>query len=266
MAEQENEKEHEAKNERGHSGNRAQHESAEEHESSGRGKSDSFAFGPYFALMIVLLAGFVILNQYLISSMDFSSAASSPAQNAPASSGSKELDAMEAQILPKGVPPIYGEEIGIRYDDIDINDAAKTDAAMKKLIAFDDPNPKISNSLTDSQLKRFLDIGNRIGCEYCCGLGSMVTKDGGRPCSCLHSWAMRGVAQYLLKSHPEMTDDQILEEVGKWKTLFFPDNIGQKALVLKQKGIELTYINLASNKYQGIESGSTSGARQAGSC
>ncbi|MFZ3077861.1 MAG: hypothetical protein WA139_05365, partial [Candidatus Aenigmatarchaeota archaeon] len=177
---------------------------------------------------------------------------------------SSDLAAIEAQILPKGVPTVYGAELGISYDDVDINNAQKANALIAKLVALDDPNPK--NSLTADQLKRFVEIGNMIGCEYCCGLGVMVTADGGRPCGCQHSWAMRGIAQYLIKNHSDMTNDQILEEVAKWKTLFFPDNIGQKALVLKQQGIELSYINLASSKYKDVEKGSTSGARQVGGC
>ncbi len=221
---------------------------------------------PFLIVMIVILAGFVVLNQYLINSMTFS-AVSSPTQTAPvaaSSASNAELNAIEAQILPKGVPAVYGAELGISYDDVDINNPQKANALIVKLVALDDPNPK--NSLTADQLKRFLDIGNQIGCEYCCGLGVMVTADGGRPCGCQHSWAMRGIAQYLIKNHPEMTNAQILEEVGKWKTLFFPDNIGQKALVLKQQGIELTYTNLASIKYKDIEKGTTTGARQVGGC
>ena len=67
---------------------------------------------------------------------------------------------------------------------------------------------------------------------------------------------MRGVSKYLIKYHPnEFTDDQILIELGKWKTLFFPGIMAQKAAALKSKGIELNYINLASNKYRGIEKG-----------
>lgn len=222
---------------------------------------------PFLIVMIVILAGFVVLNQYLINGMTSFSAVSSATQTAPAaaaSTGSAELNAIEAQILPKGVPAVYGAELGISYDDLDVNNLQKSNALIAKLVALDNPNPK--NSLTTDQLKRFIAIGNQIGCEYCCGLGVMVTADGGRPCGCQHSWAMRGIAQYLIKNHPEMTDNQILTEVAKWKTLFFPDNIGQKALVLKQQGIELSYINLASSKYMNIEKGSASGARTAGGC
>ena len=74
-------------------------------------------------------------------------------------------------------------------------------------------------------------------------------------------------SKYLLQNHPEMTNDQILEELGKWKTLFFPSTLAQKALVLKEKGIELNYINLASNKYRGIEKGEVqSGSSMVGGC
>jgi len=221
---------------------------------------------PYLIVMIILLAGFVVLNQYMINGMTSVSATATSSQGASAAAvaTNSDLAAIEAQILPKGVPAIYGAELGISYDDVDINNAQKANALIAKLVALDDPNPK--NSLTADQLKRFLDIGNQIGCEYCCGLGVMVTKDGGRPCECQHSWSMRGIAQYLIKNHPDMTNDQILTEVAKWKTLFFPDNIGQKALVLKEKGIELNYINLASSKYKDIEKGTASGARQVGGC
>lgn len=65
---------------------------------------------------------------------------------------------------------------------------------------------------------------------------------------------MRGVAKYLIKNHgAEYSDLAILEELGKWKTLFFPDNVGQKAALFKANDIELNYINLASNKYRGAE-------------
>lgn len=221
---------------------------------------------PVHILLVIILAAFVALNQYMIFGMTSVSAATAATQiSAPAAGAANaDLAAIEAQIMPTGVPAVYGAELGISYDDVDINNAQKANALIAKLVALDDPNPK--NSLTADQLKRFLDIGNQIGCEYCCGLGVMVTADGSRPCGCQHSWAMRGIAQYLIKNHPEMTNDQILTEVAKWKILFFPDNIGQKALVLKQQGIELSYINLASIKYKDIEKGTASGARQVGGC
>ena len=75
---------------------------------------------------------------------------------------------------------------------------------------------------------------------------------------------MRGLAKYLLTQHPDVSDDLILEELGKWKVLFFPTIHEQKAQVLKEKGIEMNYINLASNKYRGIEKGAEGGSMVGG--
>ena len=33
---------------------------------------------------------------------------------------------------------------------------------------------------------------------------------------------MRGLAAYLIKNHPEVSDEKILEELIKWKAVFFP--------------------------------------------
>jgi hypothetical protein len=257
--------EHKNENESHEKAEHKEHHSPEHgNEAQKKSGSEASSLKPFLTLMVVILVAFVAVNQYLIGTMTSVSAIAAGSQGAPAAGAASDLAAIEAQILPRGVPAVYGAELGISYDDVDINNAQKANALIAKLVALDDPNPK--SSLTADQLKRFLDIGNQIGCEYCCSLGVMVTADGGRPCGCQHSWAMRGIAQYLIKKHPEMTNAQILEEIGKWKTLFFPDNIGQKALMLKQQGIELSYTNLASIKYKDIEKGTASGARQVGGC
>jgi|GEM_PF-3624792 len=60
---------------------------------------------PYLIVMIILLAGFVVLNQYLINGMTSVSATATSSQAAPAAAAgtNSELAAIEAQILPKGV-------------------------------------------------------------------------------------------------------------------------------------------------------------------
>lgn len=157
-------------------------------------------------------------------------------------------------VVPKGVPNIYGKELGIKYDDVNVNDPQKADSTINKLALFDN---KIS--LEGDLLQRYVEITNSISCEYCCGVEAITFSNGQAACGCAHSYAMRGLAKYLLTEHPEMKDDEILNELGKWKTLFFPDSINAKALILKEKGIELNYVNLASNKYRGIEQGDTQG-------
>ena len=152
-------------------------------------------------------------------------------------------------VTPKGVPNIYGKELGISFDDVSAASPTKAENTINKLGAFDD---KIT--LSGKDLERYISIAGKISCEYCCGAEAIIYKSGKAACGCAHSYAMRGLAKYLITNHPnEFTDDQILEELGKWKILFFPGPMAAKAKVLQSKGIELNYINLASNKYRGIE-------------
>ncbi|HLC63205.1 MAG TPA: hypothetical protein VJJ21_02700 [Candidatus Nanoarchaeia archaeon] len=201
--------------------------------------------------------------------------------------------AVQAAVIPKGVPEIYGSELNIKYDDVNANDPGKADETIKILANLDR-----TLTLEGKNKERYVTIASQISCEYCCGAKSIIfTKDdidavnkniddaiaagkvtseeakkyrqeaGGAACGCAHSYAMRGLAKYLLLKHGnEYSDDQILEELGKWKTLFFPGNIQAKAEILKQKGIELNYINLASNKYRGIEQGQSSSGAMVGGC
>ncbi len=159
-------------------------------------------------------------------------------------------------VSPKGEPKIYGKELGIKYDDISTSNPQKSDATIAVLAKFDN-----SISLSGADLERYVKIGSEIACEYCCGAQTLVFSNGQAACGCAHSYAMRGLAKYLIKNHPkEYTDDEILEELGKWKVLFFPGVHQTKAAVLKQQGIELNYINLASNKYRGAEKGQQAGS------
>ncbi|MBI2046630.1 hypothetical protein HYT26_00495 [Candidatus Pacearchaeota archaeon] len=167
-----------------------------------------------------------------------------------------------SEIIPSGIPAVYGGELGVRYDDISTANPRQADATIGVLGKFDN-----SITLTGSDLQRYIDIGLQISCEYCCGADSIIFSNGKAACGCAHSYAMRGLAKYLIKNHgTEFTDDEILEELGKWKVLFFPGIHETKAAVLKSKGIELNYINLASNKYRGIETGKQSSGSMVGGC
>ena len=164
-------------------------------------------------------------------------------------------------IIPTGVPEVYGEEMGVSYDDVSPNNPQLADATIAKLSSYE------NSKLNDEQQARYLKIGSAISCEYCCGAQSLIFSNGERACGCAHSYSMRGLAKYLLINHPDMSDDEVLSELGKWKVLFFPGIHEQKAEVLKAKGIDPTnYVNLASNKYRGIEKGQASGGGMVGGC
>ena len=200
--------------------------------------------------LTVLLALVILFNQYQLSSFGGS-----------LNLGGTSISATD--VIPKGVPTIYGQELSISYDGVSVNNPQLADATLAKMVVFDN-----SITLTGDKLQRYINIGLQISCEYCCGAESVIFKNGRAACGCAHSQAMRGIAKYLIDKHAdEFTDDQILGEMGKWKVLSFPGIHQQKAAVLEQKGIELNYINLASNKYRGIEKGATSsGGSMVGGC
>jgi len=158
-------------------------------------------------------------------------------------------------ILPSGTPEVYGSELGVSFDDVSASNPGLADATMEKLTEYEDMQ------LTAEQMSRYVKISSSIACEYCCGAKTLVFSNGERACGCAHSYAMRGLAKYLLTNHPDMSDEQILNELGKWKVLFFPGVHEQKAQALKSQGVDYNnYINLASNKYRGAEKGQTSGS------
>ncbi len=168
-------------------------------------------------------------------------------------------------VLPKGTPDIYGSELGVSYNDVSASNPQLADATMAKLTQYEDMQ------LNSVQMERYIKIGSSIACEYCCGAKTLVFSNGERACGCAHSYAMRGLAKYLLTKHPEMTDLEILNELGKWKVLFFPGVHEKKAEVLKANSVDYTnYVNLASNLYRGAENQATTsssgGSQMVGGC
>lgn len=125
---------------------------------------------------------------------------------------------IKAMVIPTGTPKIYGRELGVAFD----KDANEMISILRE---YED------SPLNENLLKRYVSIGSKISCEYCCGARTLVMPDGTRACGCAHSYAMRGLAKYLLLNHQnEYSDDEILEELAKWKTIFFPKQSIQKVL------------------------------------
>jgi len=206
--------------------------------------------------LIVLVAILIAFNQYQIYGLTKGSATTG-------TSSGITTTAAGIDVTPKGTPSIYGSELGVSYDGISASNPQLANSIIKKIGDLDN-----SITLQGDNLKRYISIVSQISCEYCCGAKSIIFSDGKAACGCAHSYAMRGLAKYLITKHSsEYTDDQVLEELGKWKVLFFPGIHAQKAAVLQQKGIELNYINLASNKYRDIEKGAApSGGSMVGGC
>lgn len=218
-------------------------------------------------VLLIAVVVIVAFNTVQMSKMDTMAAEvmgeAESAETEETSSGTETV-AVGPDVIPTGVPAVYGEELGISFDDVSSATPQKADATLRKLAVLDS-----EITLSGAELQRYIDIASQISCEYCCGAPSVITSTGDAACGCAHSAAMRGVAKYLISQHgDEYTDDEVLEEMGKWKTLSFPGLITAKAKILEEKGIELNYINLASNKYRGIEAEaeSDSGSGMVGGC
>ncbi|MBS3058151.1 MAG: hypothetical protein J4478_02000 [Candidatus Diapherotrites archaeon] len=244
---------------------------AEHHTAHAEGKgSSSFIVLSILLIGIIMVMAFNFMQQAEVNSLlDRQNAllSLSGAGQGNSAGNASGTTALLSEVIPSGVPRVYGSELGISFDDISASNPQKTEATIALLGAFDTQNSGKFITLSGELKQRYIKIASQISCEYCCGAESIIFSNGEAACGCAHSFAMRGVARYLLANHAsEFTDDQILEELGKWKTLFFPTILAQKAAVLKQQGIELTYINLASNKYRNIEKGAASGGSMVGGC
>lgn len=173
-------------------------------------------------ITLSLLSALLIFNQYEIVSvkkMRKEPGAQTSSQNTQAKSAEDaqksavDAQALAAQLIPGGVPEKYGTELQVSFDNaapaIDVLSPHEQDTRPDKL--------------TGVKLERYVRLGQRTSCEYCCGAKTLVFPDGSKACGCAHSAAMRGVAAYLIDKYgDEMSDDAILNEMNKWKAVFFP--------------------------------------------
>jgi hypothetical protein len=163
---------------------------------------------------------------------------SSDSENASCPLTSSELSAARAYLkfkeikaahIPTGIPEIYGKELNISYDQVQ-------DAINKVRVygpTYGKEGKKIQLAGTD--LQRYINIGSRISCEYCCKAKTLVRKDGVAACGCAHSIMMRGLTAYLINNHPDISDEQILDELNIWKTTYFPKQTLTAKLQMMEK-------------------------------
>lgn len=131
--------------------------------------------------------------------------------------------------ISRGAPKIYGPELNVSFDSVQ--------ASMNIMKQFDPTYGNKKIILAGDDLKRYVDVGLRIACEYCCGAKALVSKDGEAACGCAHSQAMRGLAAYLIKNHSqEYSNDQILRELARWKGSYFPKQMIKKVGEQMQNG------------------------------
>ncbi len=144
-------------------------------------------------------------------------------------SGDVVQDAIKA-VVPTGTP-LYGAELAVSFDD-PVN-------SLNILEKLDRQIP--IDSLSEDEKARFINVGTKISCEFCCGAPSVIDNTGRSLCGCSHAASFKGLSKYLIKNHPEeWTDDEILLELTRWKALYYPKNMVEKAVAALENGLELT--------------------------
>lgn len=180
------------------------------------------------ALWTVLGAALALaaFNQYLLGQIKTATAPRTMA--AAALTGDPTQDSIALAIV-TGVPRIYGAELNISYDDVQ--------RSMDIMAAYDPDYGSNKIALTPELQQRYINIGTRMSCEYCCGAKAILFPTGKAACGCAHSQAMRGLAVYLLSKHAaEYTDDQILQELARWKARYFPKQMIAKVASQRASG------------------------------
>lgn len=144
----------------------------------------------------------------------------------------------DAQILvfSKGMPRIYGKELGIsEYPDP--RDIQSIEMAISTMRQFDEGKAAIK--LTGEKFERYKKLGSipTIACEFCCPVKTLIHKNGQKACGCAHSYAMRGLMKYLIEYHgDEFSDDEILQEMIRWKAIYFPKQMMKRYIDQAPKG------------------------------
>ncbi len=110
-------------------------------------------------------------------------------------------------IVPTGTPE-YGQEAGVSFDDP--IGAQKVWGAHERSV-----------QLSPEQQKRWEGIVGRFTCDYCCGSPqnpTIITN-----CGCAHAAGWRGAAKWFIQKYgDQVTDEQIMGELSKWKALWYP--------------------------------------------
>lgn len=179
-------------------------------------------------LMIVSTLILTLVNLYILVGVSSSVGGISGLATGTLSTGSgnqltgSSLQSITEKVIPTGTPE-YGDEIGVSYDE--------PEESLSVLASYDVSIP--TSSLSTDELARYINIGTQISCEFCCSVPAIITQTGQAACGCEHSIAMRGLAKYLIQNHPEYSDAEVLEELTKWKALFFPRQMIQREIQLQ---------------------------------
>jgi len=137
---------------------------------------------------------------------------------------------IKAATIPTGVPSGYGDVLAVSFDEVQ--------ASMDVLSRMGPTYGADKIELSGPDLERYIRVGEQTACRYCCGARTLVSPDGEAACRCGHSQAMRGLAAYLITEQGERySDDEIVAELNKWRTTYFPkQTLAETLWAMKQAG------------------------------
>jgi hypothetical protein len=197
------------------------------------------------ALMLVILLVFIGINQYLIFSIN------SALSKGVSISGRivEKTPQITTQTEPTG-EQASSDIVQQIYDEVVPKEGAQTDygitfsnEGLQTLVGH-----QRSISLSGEDQQRYIKIGTSpdTACEYCCGIGERgaLRDDGNIACGCAHNIALAGLIKYLIQQG--YTDEQILDEIQKWKAYFFPR--GYVTEVLQERGISPESVGLPTQR------------------
>lgn len=176
--------------------------------------------------LLVVFTVIMVFNSYMILSL--SVAPHTTAKKSVQLTGDPVQDAIN-QVIPTGAAEPYGSALGISFDD--------PVAGLSVLSKLD--RQIATSSLSKDESQRYVNIGTKISCEFCCSAPAVIDSQGKDLCGCAHAASFRGLAKYLIKNS-QLSDEDILWQLTKWKSLYYPRNMVEKAAAAIQNGIELT--------------------------
>lgn len=222
------------------------HEDKPKHTTKHRHKKEKAVTGPMIGLIIVA-AVLILFNQFQISTISGLITTDRVGSSGPIIlSGDKNLanidittlkstghtiaavfpveniqtaDDALAILFPTGTPS-YGADLGVSYDTPieSLEVLSRMYRGLKSEVEQNNPEG----------FQKYMNLASKpvgISCEYCCGLGPIgIDKQGNSACGCQHNPALLSVALYL-SAYTDYNDGEILLEVMRWKTLFFPRNM-----------------------------------------
>ena len=130
---------------------------------------------------------------------------------------------IQAEAIPAGVPDIYGAALDVSLETVQ--------ASMNTMSKLDPTYGRQKIVLKGADLERYTQVGSATACLYCCDARTLVKPDGVAACGCAHSQAMRGLAAYLITNNPgDYTDEELVQELNRWRAVFFPKQTLTQAL------------------------------------